>query len=130
MSEKRQAHKSPEIIRPESLEVVAIPSTGNSSANATSPRLPPFQVLDSQTSNMKSCNNFVTIPNYNLVPITGYFDLDLPAALSPQVSSYGTIPVLLQNSKGDPGLIVRAGVSVYGREHMCVPSCPCFRLCT
>jgi hypothetical protein len=91
-------------------------------SNATSPRLPPFQVLDSQKSNMKSCNNFVTIPNYDRVPITGYYDFDLPAALHPELSSYATIPINLQNADGTPGLVVRPGVSVYGREHMYVLS--------
>lgn len=88
--------------------------------NSTSLRLPPFHVLDSQRSNMKSCNNFVTIPNYDRVPITGYYDFDLPAALHPELSSYATIPINLQNADGTPGLVVRPGVSVYGREHMYV----------
>lgn len=91
-------------------------------SNVTSPRLPPFHVLDSQKSNMKSCNNFVTIPNYDRVPITGYYDFDLPAALHPELSSYATIPINLQNADGTPGLVVRPGVSVYGREHMYVIS--------
>lgn len=127
ISEKRQNPQNLEIVQPELQDIVSVPSNSNPSSNETTPRLPPFKVLDSQTSNMKSCKNFVSIPNYNRVPITGYFDLDFPAALTPQVFSYGTIPVLLQNAKGNPGLVVRPGVSVYGREHMCVSSSDRFR---
>ncbi|KAF5329772.1 hypothetical protein D9619_009132 [Psilocybe cf. subviscida] len=107
ISEKRQNPQNLEIVQPELQDIVSVPSNSNPSSNETTPRLPPFKVLDSQTSNMKSCKNFVSIPNYNRVPITGYFDLDFPAALTPQVFSYGTIPVLLQNAKGNPGLVVR-----------------------
>lgn len=118
IKEKRQNPENLEVVQTESRDVISVPPNPNANSSATTAKLPPFHVLDSQKSNLKSCSNFVTIPNYDSVSITGYFDLDLPAALTPQVSSYGTIPVLLQNANGNPGLIVRAGVSVYGREHM------------